>query len=398
MNISLIFYPIKSFMKYFDQTYEIQSAEAVGPGHPDKICDQISDAILDACLKIDSDAKVACEVFSSYKLIVIGGEITISGYVDIIKTTWEVLLSLGYSKNDFIIVTNINQQSSNINAAVMKDKNKIGSGDQGIVYGYACDQTDSYLPLAFCLAKELVQKATELIRQKKLSWAKYDMKSLVSIKFNYLQQPQLESVIFSIQHDQDVTNQQIQTDIKELVFKPVLNVKYGLNNNYKKLINTSKKFVVGGVAADTGLTNRKLMVDSYGGIASHGGGGYSGKDPSKVDRTGAYLARWIAKNLVAAKICHWVEVKIVYALGWSKPVNFDLKYQLNKQFSHLTKKQIIEAITNVFPLDLEAVITTLGLRKTKFFPLSTNGHYGRNELDLGWEKTNQKKKLLKLLK
>lgn len=382
----------------FHLQYQNQSAEAVGIGHPDKICDQISDLILDRYLTIDPDAKVACEVLAANRMIVIGGEISANGYVDVIQIAWEVLLKLGYKKNEIIIISNINQQSADINQAIIKNNNQLGSGDQGIVYGYACNETPEFLPLAFCLARELVQKATYLIANQQLPWAKYDMKSLVSLTKNDHGQPQISSVIFSIQHIHQVNNQEIQTSIQKLVFDPVFKEKYQLNDNYLKLINTSKRFVIGGIQADTGLTNRKLMVDSYGSISRHGGGGYSGKDPTKVDRTGAYLARWIAKNLVAAKICFVAEVRLVYALGLGEPINIDLDLVLTSQFQHLKKKEIIAAIKAVFPLSLGEVIEVLNLTKTKFFPLATHGHYGRQEQNLPWEATNKVNQLLQLLK
>ncbi|WP_391592105.1 S-adenosylmethionine synthetase [[Mycoplasma] cavipharyngis] len=381
----------KSQTKWYSD-FEITSAESVGSGHPDKICDQIADYILDHCLANDQNAKVACEVFASNRLIVIGGEITTSTYVDVVQAAWSVLLKLGYTENDFTIISNINKQSPNIAQSVIKEDNRLAAGDQGIVYGYACNETEEYLPLAYVLANKLVYQAHKLIETKKLLWAKYDMKSLVSLKWSN-HKPQLDSVIFSIQHHANVSNEQITKDVEQLIFQPVFE-QYHLNHNYRKLINTSKEFIIGGPIADTGLTNRKLMVDSYGGLALHGGGGYSGKDPSKVDRTGAYLARWIAKNLVAAKIYSAVEVKLVYALGMTLPINISLGFHEANKY---TSEQIIAAIKKTFPLDLNDVIQALDLFKPQYANFACFGHFGRLDLKPKWESIDLADQLLKNL-
>lgn len=376
-------------MKFINNTFNTSSAESVGKGHSDKICDQIADKILDICLSKDANAKVACEVVASNHLILIAGEITTCGYVDMVQAAWEVLLALNYNENDFSIILNVNKQSNDIAQSVFKDPNHITAGDQGIVYGYACNETKSMLPLAFVLATELIHYATNLIISKKILWAKYDMKSLVNLKW-IDKKPILESVIFSIQHDQKISLIDLKKEVETKIFNPVLIEKFKLNTNFQKLINTSGKFTIGGPVADTGLTNRKLMVDSYGSIGLHGGGGFSGKDPSKVDRSGAYLARWIAKNLVAANLCNQVEVKLVYALGISEPINISVKYDQSKY----NQDQLIDAIKNVFCLNLSKVINQLKLLKFKYFDLSTYGHFGREDLNCEWEKTNKKKALL----
>ncbi|MDQ0513870.1 S-adenosylmethionine synthetase [Mycoplasmoides fastidiosum] len=373
--------------------FDISSAESVGRGHPDKICDQIADFILDECLKRDPKAKVACEVLASNRLIVIGGEITTSTYVDVVKAAWKVLLDLGYNENDFTIISNVNKQSSDISQSVIKSSNEVSAGDQGIVYGFACNETTEHLPLAYVLATKIIQQTTKLIKTKKLPWAKYDMKSLVSLRWEKTT-PILDSVIFSIQHDEKVSNAKIMEDIQQLVFDPIFQKEYHLNDNYRRVINSSGRFIIGGPIADTGLTNRKLMVDSYGGLSLHGGGGYSGKDPSKVDRTGAYLARWIAKNLVAAKICDWVEVKLVYALGIAHPINISLRFNQMIKYSH---EQILAAIQKTFPLDLNDVIRELELLKPQYFALACYGHYGRQDQKNRWESIDKAQELIKNL-
>jgi S-adenosylmethionine synthetase len=274
-----------------------KTCESVGMGHPDKICDQISDGVLDACLAIDKNSRVACECFACNHLIVIGGEITTDAVIDPVKIAWKILKRLEYTENDFTIISNINKQSSDISKLVDKGENalssSVGAGDQGITVGYATNETTAFLPLEYDIATKLVQKATELKDKNIFIDAKYDMKSQVTITYDSNHQPTVDTVVFSIQHHafkSDSDRSKFKTFIKEEIILPIIK-SYKLNTDFKYYINYVGDFVIGGPFGDTGLTGRKLMVDNYGPSVQHGGGAFSGKDYTKVDRTGAYYAR-----------------------------------------------------------------------------------------------------------
>ncbi|XQP55750.1 MAG: methionine adenosyltransferase [Mycoplasmoidaceae bacterium] len=365
------------------QNKMIITSESVGLGHPDKICDQIADAILDECLKQDPQARVACEVFAHNRLIVIGGQITTKGYVDVVKVAWQVLKPLGYEENDFSIISNINKQSEDIaNLVNKKENNKLGAGDQGMVFGYATNITKEYMPLSIVVAHELLKEIEKLIKNKKLSYCKYDMKSQVSISYDN-RKPTVESVIISVQHKENVNLDKLRKDVKQLVIIPILK-KHKLNTNCKLFINKYGKFVIGGPIGDTGLTGRKVMVDSYGSVAHHGGGAFSGKDPTKIDRTGAYFCRYIAKNIVAADLADRCEVRLDYCIGEPKPIGIYIDcFGTNK----VSINKIYKAVEKTFDFDLYNIIKSLKLQSPIYKQTSVYGHFGKS--GLSWEKLDK---------
>ncbi|WP_303923540.1 methionine adenosyltransferase [Ureaplasma parvum] len=369
---------------------KIITSESVGAGHPDKICDQISDAILDECLAQDKNSRVACEVLACNRLIVIAGEITTHAYVDVVKTAWEIIKPLGYNENDFTIISNVNKQSVDIAQSVNKtNKDLIGAGDQGIVFGYACDETPQYMPLTTVLAHELLKEIERQRRNKEFIKIQADMKSQVSIDYSN-STPVIETMLVSIQHDEDYNieyfNKKVSTIMDQIA------IKYGLNTDFKKIINSSGRFVIGGPIGDTGLTGRKIIVDTYGGIGHHGGGAFSGKDPTKVDRSASYFARWIAKNVVAAKLAKQCEIQLAFAIGQPQPVAmFVNTFKTNL----IDEKKIFEAINKSFNFDIKTFINDLELWTTKYLPVATYGHFGRDDLNLSWEKLNKVQDLIK---
>lgn len=364
------------------------TSESVGPGHPDKICDQISDHVLDECLKQDENSRVACEVFASNRLIIIGGEITTTAYVDVVRAAWTILLPLGYNENDFTIISNVNKQSPDILQAINKNNNMIGAGDQGIVFGYATNETSNYMPLAIMLAHQLVQSIESLRISKKYDWLKSDMKSQVTIDATNANKLKIDTMLVSVQHDEKVTNQEINSVISSLMND--IAKKNNLNLDFKKIINPSNKFTIGGPIGDTGLTGRKIIVDTYGGASKHGGGAFSGKDYTKVDRSGSYFARYIAKNIVAAKLADRCEIQLAYAIGMPKPISMFIEtFNTNKVNSDL----IFEAVLNIFDFELAHIISNLNLKNTKYLETSVFGHFGRDESKFAWEKLDKVEQL-----
>ena len=361
----------------------IITSESVGSGHPDKICDQIADAVLDECLRQDKQARVACEVFAHNRLIVIGGQITTKGYVDVVKVAWKVLRPLGYEETDFSIIANINKQSEDIASLVdKKNPKKLGAGDQGMVFGYATNITKEYMPLSIVLSHELLKQLEKLIRNGKLSYCKYDMKSQVSISYKG-RKPHVEAVVISVQHLESVDLNKLRKDIKKLVIVPVLK-RYHLNTNCQLFINKNGKFVIGGPVSDTGLTGRKIIVDTYGSIAHHGGGAFSGKDATKIDRTGAYFCRYIAKNIVAAKLADRAEVRLCYCIGEPKPISISIDcFETEK----INMNKIYKAVSKSFDFDLYNIIENLKLREPIYSKTSVFGHFGKK--DLPWEKLDK---------
>lgn len=361
------------------------TSESVGAGHPDKICDQISDGVLDACLKADPTSKVACECFASNRLIVIGGEITTKGYIDVVKVAWGVLEPLGYTENDFTIISNVNSQSSDINQAVVKENGSIGAGDQGIVYGYATNECKNLMPLSINLAHELVKRAETLRRSGEFKWAKSDMKSQVTIDYTERNNLKIDTMLMSVQHDANYDAKEfakfIEVEIMEFVAK-----EFKMNLNFAKIINPSGKFIIGGPVGDTGLTGRKIIVDTYGGVSRHGGGAFSGKDPSKVDRSGAYFARYIAKNIVGAKLADQCEIQIAYGIGKPEPVAYYIEtFGTNK----IPVDEIYAKVNKTFNMDIAIMINDLNLIKTKYQPFASYGHLGREDLKANWEKLDK---------
>lgn len=361
------------------------TSESVGKGHPDKICDQIADKILDAILLKDPEARVAIEVMATNRLIVVGGEINTTTYVDVVKQAWDVVLDLGYTENDFSILSNVHSQSSDINQAVNKTSNDIGAGDQGIMFGYATDETKSYMPLPIVIAHDLV-KTCEMLR-KKDSNIKSDMKSQVTIDYRDANNIKVNTILMSIQHSENVEMKDFRNTITQQVIKPVIDKYFpNINYDYKIIINPSNKFLIGGPIGDTGLTGRKIIVDTYGGASRHGGGAFSGKDYTKVDRSAAYAARWIAKNLVAAGIAKEIEIQISYGIGLISPISIDVETFGTSKYSD---QEIIHIINKVFDLSPIGIINELDLKKPIYYQTSFYGHFGRDDLDLPWERLNK---------
>ncbi|MCK5807023.1 MAG: methionine adenosyltransferase [Mycoplasmataceae bacterium] len=360
------------------------TSESVGAGHPDKICDQISDGVLDQVLAGDSEARVAIEVMASNRLIVIGGELTTTGYVDVVKVAWDVLSKLGYSENDFTIISNVNSQSADINQGVDKKDGDIGAGDQGIMFGFANTETEELMPLPITVAHALTNRAETLRLNGKFPYAKSDMKAQVTIDYSG-DKPTIDTILMSVQHAVDYKKEEFSDFIKKEIMVYVAN-KYNLNTDFKVFINPTGKFTIGGPIGDTGLTGRKIIVDTYGGMGRHGGGAFSGKDYTKVDRSAAYAARWVAKNVVAAKLASQVEVQLSYAIGVSKPISISVETFGTET---VNKEKIEEAISNVFDLTPSGIINALGLKKPIYLQTATFGHFGRPDLDLPWEKLNK---------
>ncbi|WP_277285355.1 methionine adenosyltransferase [Sneathia sanguinegens] len=374
------------------------TSEFVSPGHPDKICDQISDAILDECLKYDENSRVACETFATTGLILIGGEITTKTYVDVQDIARGVIKEIGYKPGlgfdyDCGVINTIHSQSPDISMGVDTG----GAGDQGIMFGGAVDETPELMPLAITLAREIIRKLTELTRNNTLSWARPDAKSQVTLEYDGDKIVDIDTLVLSVQHDEKVGLDKIKSDIKELVFKPVVE-KYGykLENVKHIYINPTGRFVIGGPHGDTGLTGRKIIVDTYGGYFRHGGGAFSGKDSSKVDRSAAYMARYIAKNIVAAKLAKKCEVQLSYAIGVNKPTSIKVETFNTSKYS---EKDIENVVTKLFDLSPRGIEKTLNLRKPnfKYRDLAAFGHIGRTDIDVTWEKTDMVNKILEEL-
>ena len=367
------------------------TSEFVSPGHPDKICDQISDSILDACLADDEGSRVACETFATTGLVVVGGEITTNTYVDVQKIVRDKIYEIGYRPgmgfdSDCGVLNTIHSQSPDISMGVDTG----GAGDQGIMFGGAVNETEELMPLALVLSRGIIQKLTEITRNGTLAWARPDAKSQVTLAYDENGKLlNVDTVVLSVQHNEDVTNEQIEKDLKELVIKPVLE-KYNLNiENVRKFhINPTGRFVIGGPHGDSGLTGRKIIIDTYGGYFRHGGGAFSGKDPSKVDRSAAYAARWIAKNIVAAGFATKCEVQLSYAIGVVEPVSIRVE---TFGTGTVEETRIEEAVAKLFDLTPNGIQKSLNLTKPSFRyqDLAAFGHIGRTDIDLPWEKLDK---------
>ena len=376
------------------------TSEFVSPGHPDKICDQISDAVLDACLVDDPQSRVACEVFATTGLVMVGGEITTNTYIDIQKIIREKIEEIGYRQgmgfdSDCGVLNTIHSQSPDIAMGVDTG----GAGDQGIMFGGAVNETPELMPLALTLARSIINRLTVLTRSKELAWARPDAKAQVTLAYdeNGEKVEYVDTVVLSVQHDEEVTQEEIKRDLKEKVIRPVLE-KYGLESEKVKKyhINPTGRFVIGGPHGDTGLTGRKIIVDTYGGFFRHGGGAFSGKDPSKVDRSAAYAARWIAKNIVSAGIADKCEVQLSYAIGVAEPTSIKVD-TFGK--SKVSEEKIAEAVAEIFDLTPRGIEKSLELREGKFRyqDLAAFGHIGRTDIDLPWERVNKAEELKKIL-
>ncbi|WP_341495422.1 methionine adenosyltransferase [Mesomycoplasma ovipneumoniae] len=363
---------------------KISVAESVGKGHPDKICDQIADSILDKLLDQDPNSRAAIEVMASNRLIIIGGEISTTGYVDFIKTAWEILFEIGYTENDFTIISNVNNQSKEISSLVNRSQNSLGAGDQSIVYGFATNETKNFMPLAQSLAHSLVQKAEFYRKNGQFLEALADMKSQVEVVYDQNSQPKITKMLMSIQHLKNYDIARFRDFVLNKIMIPTAK-EYDLNSDFKTFINQAGEFTIGGPIGDSGLTGRKIIIDSYGDAAHHGGGAFSGKDYTKVDRSGAYIARYIAKNLVAANLADEIEIQLSYQIGSEFPDLVNITYVKNPKFS---TDQISQIIRDVFDLRLANLVSQLGLSKPIYKNLAVYGHFGRDDLDLSFEKTD----------
>ena len=374
------------------------TSEFVSPGHPDKISDQIADAILDACLKDDPNSRVACEVFCTTGLVVVGGEITTSTYIDVQDIVRKKINEIGYKPgmgfdSNCGTLSCIHAQSPDIAMGVDTG----GAGDQGIMFGGAVRETEELMPLALVLSREILVKLTKMMKNNEIKWARPDQKSQVTLAYDENGKvDHVDSIVVSVQHDEDVTHDEIEKTVIEKVVKPILE-KYNLNSdNIKYYINPTGRFVIGGPHGDTGVTGRKIIVDTYGGYFRHGGGAFSGKDPSKVDRSAAYAARWVAKNIVAAELADKCEIQLSYAIGIPKPVSIKVD---TFGTSKVDEDKISEVVSKVFDLSPRGIEKALELRegKFKYQDLAAYGHIGRTDIDTPWERLNKVEELMKYI-
>lgn len=371
------------------------SSESVSEGHPDKLCDQVSDAILDEALRQDPDSRVAAECFATTGLVLVGGEITSKATLDIQNIVRDVVRGIGYTHPDFgidadgcSVLSCIHGQSPDIAQGVNKGEGldkALGAGDQGLMFGYACKHTDTYMPLPVSLAHDLLRHLSELRRSNRISYLRPDAKAQVTVEFQDRVPKRVHTVVLSTQHDPSATHDEISKDITRQVIEHVIPA-HLLDSSTRILVNPTGRFVIGGPHGDAGLTGRKIIVDTYGGWASHGGGAFSGKDPTKVDRSGAYMARYIAKNLVAAGVAEEIEVQLAYAIGIAEPVSIFVNTRNTSAFD---SSDIIRIIRSIFDLTPEGIINTLDLKRPIYKQTAAYGHFGRHDIDVNWEKLDK---------
>jgi S-adenosylmethionine synthetase len=378
------------------------TSESVGEGHPDKLCDQVSDAILDACLKDDPQSRVACETFSSTSLILIGGEITTNTFVDFQQIVRNVAGEIGYTDPEFgldchsmAVLDMIHSQSPDISQGVSgtgldEYKGLQGAGDQGMMFGFACTETEELMPLPIMLAHKILLKATDLRKSQKIKWLRPDAKSQVTVEYEGHSPVRIDAIVVSHQHNPDVSYKEIKETIINEIVKPVLEPTGLIDAKTNYYINPTGRFVVGGPFGDTGLTGRKIIVDTYGGMGRHGGGAFSGKDPTKVDRSAAYAARYVAKNIVAAGFADRCEVELAYAIGVPFPVSIMVD---TFGTAKISESKIEAAVKEVFDLTPSGIIKTLDLRRPIYRKTASYGHFGRS--DFPWEQTNKAAELQK---
>ena len=399
-------------LNFMESESYLFTSESVTEGHPDKICDQISDGVLDAMLKLDPRARVACEVSCTTGLVIVMGEISISeGYVDIPGLVRNTLKNIGYTDPSYGfdyqscgVMVAIDEQSSDISAGVSNaletrssamsedEVESLGAGDQGMMVGYACDETPELMPLPMALSHQLTKKLSEVRKSGELKYLRPDGKSQVTVEYSKGIPKRVHTVLLSNQHDPDVENAVIEKDLIEKVAKDI--IPHDLLIDTRFIVNPSGRFVIGGPVGDTGLTGRKILVDTYGGMARHGGGAFSGKDPTKVDRSAAYAARWVAKNLVAAGVASRAEVQVSYAIGVSAPISVSVEtFGTNK----ISNQEIDQIVETHFDLRPGAIIRDLDLRRPIYYQTASYGHFGRTDVELPWEQTNKVEDIKKSL-